>query len=74
MHKIGAAVAVAFFAAENVERRFLQPQPARLFLRQLPVIRHGRFLFVFIQFRAVIFETGECIDAAQSEFLRDYFL
>ena len=74
MHKIGAAVAVAFFAAENVERRFLQPQPARFFLRQLPVIWCGCFFLVLIQFRAVIFETGERIDAAQSEFLRDRFL
>ena len=31
-HEIGGAVTIAFFAAENVERRFFQTQPARFLL------------------------------------------
>ena len=76
-HKIRCAVAVALLSAEDIEARVLEAQAARLLLGESGVVgaqsrRNGGL--VVAELLADVFETGERLHAAQTEFFRNRFL
>ena len=76
-HEVGGAVAVAFFAAEDIEARVLEAEVACCFLGERAVVlAEVRWDggFVFPEFFTDVFEAGEGFDAAEAEFFRNGFL
>ena len=74
-HGVGAAVAVAFFAAEDEVGAVAQLEVAALFGCECPVVGAGDGfedgVFVAFEFLADVFEAGEGVDEFDAEFLCD---